>query len=79
MNNPKVMNQNSFDTVIMPSSRRLSRATCDTSINCSQQSILNAIERFVKSVENMDSTVSLAFDFCADRTAAIAASTQRDQ
>lgn len=58
MNNPKLISQNSFDTVIMPSSRRLSRA-CDTSINCSQQSILNAIERFVKSVENMDSTVSV--------------------
>ena len=59
MNNTKLINQNSFDTVIMPSSRRSSRV-CDTStINCSQQSILNAIERFVKSVENMDSTVSL--------------------
>jgi len=56
-NHPKLVNQNSFDTVIMSSSRRLSRTPCDTSITCSQQSIYNAIDRFVKSVENMDNTV----------------------
>ncbi|XP_022701530.1 mid1-interacting protein 1-B-like [Varroa jacobsoni] len=42
-----------------PSNRRPSRAegTVAGEIRCSQQSILNSMERFVKSISNMDSTV----------------------
>lgn len=57
MNNPRIVSQNSTDTILNMPSRRLSRACDSSTTNCSQQSILNAIERFVKSVENMDSTV----------------------
>jgi hypothetical protein len=52
----KLIHQHSFDTVTMSSGRRASRSS-ETSFTCSQQSILSAMERFVKSVNNMDSTV----------------------
>ena len=52
----KLMHHHSFDTVTMSNGRRPSRAN-DTTFSCSQQSILSAMDRFVKSVNNMDSTV----------------------
>lgn len=54
--NGETMSSGRYDVNKNRPSRRTSRPT-DDSFTCSQQSILSAMDRFVRSVNNMDSTV----------------------